>query len=99
MDRKPTMKQFDNYSNLHNEGGEGYNPHNRRAVSSEPEWSVLSGQIDRLRRMQESISPTGNPRRYAEMETEIERLIPLYNAAMAAGKNSNPHTAERRAKK
>lgn len=68
------------YSNLYNEGGEGYNPHNRRAASTEPEWSVLSGKIDRLRRIMESVS-TSDPR-YARMETEIAQLTEQYDAAM-----------------
>ncbi len=59
------------YNNLHNEGGEGYNPHPKHVGSTgEPEWSKLSDKLYRLQRIQNGTSDA-DPR-WAELEAEIK---------------------------
>lgn len=61
------------YNNLQNEGGEGYNPHDKYITTGgEPEWSKLDDRKYRLLRIMEGTS-TSDPR-YAEMEKEVETL-------------------------
>lgn len=62
------------YNNLHNEGGEGYNPHDQYITTGggEPEWSKLDDRKYRLMRIMEGTS-TSDPR-YAELEKEVETL-------------------------
>lgn len=62
------------YNNLHNEGEEGYNPHDQyiSTGSGEPEWSKLDDKKYCLMRRMEGTS-TSDPR-YAEMENEVEIL-------------------------
>lgn len=71
------------YNNLHNEGGEGYNPHDQYITTGggEPEWSKLDDRKYRLMRIMEGTS-TSDPR-YAEMEKEVETLTAAIKIAQA----------------
>lgn len=71
------------YNNLQNEGGEGYNPHDKYISNDEePEWSRLDDQRSRLIRRLE-ITSTSDAR-YAEIEAEIATL----EAAVKISKNT-----------
>lgn len=71
------------YNNLQNEGGEGYNPHDKYITTGdgEPEWSKLDDRKYRLLRIMEGTS-TSDPR-YAEMEKEVETLTAAIKIAQA----------------
>lgn len=71
------------YNNLHNEGGEGYNPHDQYITTGggEPEWSKLDDRKYRLMRIMEGTS-TSDPR-YAEMGKEVETLTAAIKIAQA----------------
>lgn len=73
------------YNNLHNEGAEGYNPHDKHITTDdgEPEWSKLDDKKYYIMRCMEGTS-TSDPR-YAEMEKEVETLT----AAIAIAKTQN----------
>lgn len=62
------------YNNLHNEGGEGYNPHEKfiGADSGEPLWSRLMDRRDRVERIIVGTS-TSDPR-YKELDAELATL-------------------------
>lgn len=80
------MTKYTKYNNTYNEGGEGYNPYNRRtpAQTGEPEWSKLSGKIDRLLKRLESVSTEDSD--YDAIEAEIATLRITYFAALKEGK-------------
>lgn len=71
------------YNNLHNEGGEGYNPHEKYITTGggEPLWSKMDDRKYRLLRIMEGTS-TSDPR-YAEMEAEVETLTAAIKIAQA----------------
>lgn len=71
------------YNNLHNEGGEGYNPHEKYITTGggEPLWSKMDDRKYRLLRIMEGTS-TSDPR-YAEMESEVETLTAAIKIAQA----------------
>jgi len=78
------MKNWVRYNNTQNEGGEGYNPYNRRIqvsqVSTEPEWSKLSSKIDRLQAIMAGISTSDD--RYAVKAAELAELRAAYEVAV-----------------
>lgn len=71
------------YNKLHNEGGEGYNPHEKYITTGggEPLWSKMDDRKYRLLRIMEGTS-TSDPR-YAEMEAEVETLTAAIKIAQA----------------
>ena len=66
--------QWTAYNSLNNEGGEGFNPHDKyiTAGDGEPLWSILDDQQYRLRRIRTGTS-IDDPR-YAELGKEIAEL-------------------------
>jgi len=66
------MTKHSKYNDLHNEGGEGYNPYPKRTESKEPRWSILEGKISRAIRIQNGTST--QDARYEELKKEIETL-------------------------
>lgn len=73
------------YNNLHNEGGEGYNPHDQYidTGSGEPEWSKLDDRRWRLINRLNATS-TDDPS-YTQMEAEIETLSEAIKIAKDKG--------------
>jgi hypothetical protein len=71
------------YNNLQNEGGEGYNPHDKYITTGggEPEWSKLDDRKYRLIRIMAGTS-IYDPR-YEEMEKEVETLTAAIKIAQA----------------
>ena len=63
------MSKYTRYNNLHNEGGEGYNPYKKREESKEPRWSILDSKRDRLVRIMNGTSMQDS--RYPELEKEL----------------------------
>lgn len=58
------------YNNLHNEGGEGYNPHEKYiGETDEPLWSKLGDKAYRLQNLLNATSDE-DPR-YAAIEAEL----------------------------
>lgn len=61
------------YNNLHNEGGEGYNPHAKYiGESSEPAWSKMMDRMHQLERIMDGTS-VSDPQ-YADMASEVDKL-------------------------
>lgn len=62
------------YNNLNNEGGEGFNPHDKHIAASdgEPLWSILDDKQYRLMRIRNG-TPTDSER-YEELGKEIKEL-------------------------
>lgn len=61
------------YNNLHNEGGEGYNPHEQYITESgEPTWSKLMDRQHKVERIMD-VTSIDDPR-YAELAAELATL-------------------------
>ena len=62
------------YNQVHNEGGEGYNPHPKQldGGDGEPVWSKLDDKLYRTMRIMEGTS-SSDPR-YAELESQVVDL-------------------------
>lgn len=70
------------YNNLHNEGAEGYNPHDKFAAKTEePLWSIMMDRRDRVERVMVGTS-TADPR-YAELDAELAVLNAAIDIEMA----------------
>ena len=68
-----TNPEWTAYNQIHNEGGEGYNPHPQYIEGrGEPEWSKLAGRIARVERIMDATSASSP--RYAELESELAVL-------------------------
>lgn len=72
------------YNNLQNEGGEGYNPHQKylSSGSGEPEWSKLDDKIYRTLRIMNATSDASP--RYKELQAELDALQAAYKIAKEA---------------
>ena len=77
--------QWTVYNNIHNEGGEGYNPHPKHISTGggEPLWSKLQDRADRLQRIQNGTSPSDS--RYAELEAERAEVLAALDIANKEG--------------
>jgi hypothetical protein len=73
------------YNDLMNEGGEGYNPHEKFVESGagEPLWSKLEGKAARISRIMEGTS-IDDPR-YSELDAEYKVLKAAQKDAMSRG--------------
>ena len=72
------------YNNLHNEGGEGYNPHPKHIDNGgEPQWSALDDKRARLMRIMEGTST--DDQKYAVMEDEVAALTVAIEIAKKEG--------------
>ena len=61
------------YNNLHNEGGDGYNPHPQYVgTTDEPQWSILEDRKYRAMRIANATS-TDDPR-WEQLQAEIATL-------------------------
>jgi hypothetical protein len=71
------------YNDLHNEGGEGYNPHDKyiETGAGEPLWSQLSDKIYRLQNVANATS-IDDPR-WKQLNAEIKVLKAAKADAMA----------------
>ena len=78
----PTWKA---YNDFHNEGGEGYNPHEKfiELGKGEPLWSKLHSKASKLQDIANATSDS-DPR-WKEMMDEVKVLRAAAKAAMAQG--------------
>lgn len=81
--KKSVNHEWTAYNNLFNEGGEGYNPHEKYLTTGggEPVWSKLDTRMHRLMRIMEGTSVYD--RRYEEMEKEVAVLKDAIKIARA----------------
>lgn len=72
------------YNNIHNEGGEGFNPHPKTVGGSgEPEWSKLD---DKKYRLENLLNATSDAEpRYEEIKDEIVLVAAALEIAKKAG--------------
>ena len=73
------------YNNLYNEGGEGYNPHDKYAETGngEPLWSKLGSKADKLQDIANMTSDS-DPR-WQEMMDEVKVIRAAAKVAMKQG--------------
>lgn len=81
--KKAVNPEWSAYNNLINEGGGGYNPHEKYLTTGggEPLWSKLDDKMHRLTRIMEGTSVYS--RCYEEMEIEVETIKEAIKIARA----------------